>query len=394
MTTNPKISIFILLASATLTVMAGAIIAPVLNLIRDGVGVEASAARIVITTHSIFVAIFSPVFGIAIDRIGPKRPYIFGLALYGIAGGSGLFVTNYWVLLAVRALLGIGVAGIMTSITILIFDLYNQGAERNKIMGWRSSSQSVGGIVWPLLGGFLGTFSWHFPFAVYLIGIPMGLFVLLFIPEQNRKLSINKIVSEKSVFVIFRENISLLIPYGIVFLSSVFLYSIVVFLPSVLENLGIINSFKVGLFISGMSLMSAVSAFMYGKIRAHLSYHTIVILGLAFWIIGFTTLSQVSSIWVIGISVAFFGIGGGMMMPVAQLWAGELVPASFRGRITSYLGSFGLGGQFLSPIILSPIASSFGLNSVFLVIGIVNVILMLVFLTVLRGITVKTDYLI
>ncbi|MGD9118627.1 MAG: MFS transporter [Dehalococcoidia bacterium] len=394
MTTNPKISIFILLASATLTVMAGAIIAPVLNLIRDGVGVEASAARIIITTHSIFVAIFSPVFGIIIDRIGPKRPYIFGLALYGIAGGAGLFVTDYWVLLAVRALLGIGVAGIMTSITVLIFDLYNQGEERNKIMGWRASSQSVGGIVWPLLGGFLGTFSWHFPFAVYLIGIPMGLFVLLFIPEQNRKLSINKIVREKSVFVIFRENISLLIPYGIVFLSSVFLYSIVVFLPNVLENLGIISSFKVGLFISGTSLMSAVSAFMYVKIRAHLSYRTIVILGLAFWIIGFTTLSQVSSIWLIGISLAFFGIGGGMMMPVAQLWAGELVPASFRGRITSYLGSFGLGGQFLSPIILSPIASSFSLNSVFLVISIVNVILLLAFLTVLRGITVKTDYLI
>ena len=44
---------------------------------------------------------------------------------------------------------------------------------------------------------------------------------------------------------------------------------------------------------------------------------------------------------------------------------GELVPASFRGRITSYLATFGYIGQFLSPIILSPVASSLGLNAFF-----------------------------
>ena len=76
MKTYSKAALWIILASATLTVMAGAVIAPVLNLMGEGLGVSQSSARILITTHSIFVALFSPLFGVLIDRVGPKKPLI------------------------------------------------------------------------------------------------------------------------------------------------------------------------------------------------------------------------------------------------------------------------------------------------------------------------------
>ena len=65
MNTYNKATLWVILASATLTVMAGAIIAPVLNLMGEGLGVDPGAARILITTHSFFVVIFSPIFGIS-----------------------------------------------------------------------------------------------------------------------------------------------------------------------------------------------------------------------------------------------------------------------------------------------------------------------------------------
>ena len=182
-----KATLWVILASATLTVMAGAIIAPVLNLMGEGLNVEPSSARILITTHSIFVALFSPLFGVLIDRIGPKKPLVIGLALFCVSGGTGLFINDYWLLLISRAVLGIGVAAIFTSITVLVFNLYKQGTERNKVMGYRASSQSIGGITWPLLGGFLGTFSWHYPFAIYFIGVPLCLLTILFIPETQQE---------------------------------------------------------------------------------------------------------------------------------------------------------------------------------------------------------------
>ena len=199
-----RFTLWVLLVSATLTVMAGAILAPVLNMMREGLGVDPASVALIITTHGLFVAIFSPLFGNLIDRIGTKKPFMFGLALYGLAGGSGLFITSYWALIVSRAILGIAVAAIINSITVTILNLY-KGAERNKIMGWRGSANSFGGVIWPLLGGFLGTFFWHLPFAVYLIGIPLGFLALITVPETHRE-KIQDAGKEGSVLKVFKNN--------------------------------------------------------------------------------------------------------------------------------------------------------------------------------------------
>lgn len=75
------------------------------------------AARLIITTHGILIAICSPLVGLLIDKFGAKRPFVLGLILYGLAGGSGLLIDNYWLLIVSRVLLGVGVAAIFTSIT-------------------------------------------------------------------------------------------------------------------------------------------------------------------------------------------------------------------------------------------------------------------------------------
>jgi len=341
-------------------------------------------ARVIITTHSIFVAFSSPFFGILIDRIGPKQPFTLGLLLYGISGGAGLFINNYWLLLCSRALLGIGTAAIFTSITILIFDLYEQGTKRNKIMGWRASSQSVGGIIWPLLGGFVGTFSWHYPFGVYFVGLPVSLLVLLYIPRIKRDLPIPAADKETTVLRLLRGNPTLFIIYGLSFLNMILLYAFVVFLPAVLKQLGVESTFHVGLFISTIGIVAGITAPMYARIRSKLSYKSIVAMSFTLWTASFIILSQANTTWFVVLSIALFGMGQGILMPAVQLWAGEMVPASFRGRITSYLGTFGLVGQFLSPIILSRMESSLGLNPVFLVVGITCAVLLVLFFTFFR----------
>ena len=143
---------WIILASATLTIMASAIIAPVLNLIREGLNVDPASIGFIIAILGFFVALFSPLVGAVIDRIGTKKPFLFGLVLYGLAGGSGFFINSYWLLMISRAFMGIAVAAIITSAAVMVLDLY-QGAERDKFMGWRGSAVILGGIVWLLVGG-------------------------------------------------------------------------------------------------------------------------------------------------------------------------------------------------------------------------------------------------
>ncbi|MFP4197299.1 MAG: hypothetical protein ACLFS6_06565 [Methanomassiliicoccales archaeon] len=61
--------------------------------------------------------------GLLIDRIGARSPYIIGLLLYGIGGGSGPSLDPYLPLLVSRALLDIAVALIFTSITVILLNL-------------------------------------------------------------------------------------------------------------------------------------------------------------------------------------------------------------------------------------------------------------------------------
>lgn len=366
-----RFTLWVLLASATLTVMTGSIIAPVLNLLRDGLGVDPASAGLIITTHALFMALFSPLIGNLIDRVGARKLFVSGLVLYGLAGGSGLFITSYWVLIVSRAILGIAVAAIATTIVVTILNLY-KGVERNKVMGWRGSANSFGGIIWPLIGGFLGGFSWHLPFAVYFLGIPLGFFALIIMPETRKEKNQNT----GSVLKVFRIKPVLFVIYGLLFLTMTLLYTIVVFLPQLLETMGISSPFYISLFLAVTALSAGLTSLMYGKIKSRLSYKMIVLIALSLWAVGFTAISQASSSVIIAASVALFGVGQGMVIPAIMVWAGETVATSFRGRIISYLIAFGFIGQFSSTIIFGPVSLSFGLNGVFLMAGVICALLL------------------
>jgi len=365
--------------------MAGAIISPVLNPMGEELGVDPALTRLIITTHGIFIALCSPLIGIIIDRIGAKKPLIFGLIIYGFSGSAGLIITSYWLLIVSRIIIGVGISAIFTSITVLILNLY-EGQQRNSVMGWRASSNNFGGILWPLLGGYLGTFSWHTPFAAYLVGIPLGILVFLTVPDKHKGVteSTDAVNHKESAWRIFKSIRILYITYGLTFFTHILLYANVVFVPQLVEPFGTISPFHIGILLSTMGLAAAVSSLMYGKIKAGLSYKTIVIIVLLIWVAGSIIISQASSTMMVGLAMALYGFGMGAIMPTTVVWTGESVPALFRGRLTSYLATFGYVGQFLSPVILSPIASLFGLSTVFIIIAGISTLLFIGLLFFLR----------
>ncbi len=367
MTCSKRLSLGVILTSATLTIMAGSIIAPVLNVMRDGLGVAPSSVGLIITTHGLFMAFFSPLMGNVIDRKGARRPYILALIGYGLAGGSGLLINSYWVLLVSRACLGIALAGIFTGINVLILNMY-EGDERNKVMGWRGSAQSFGGVIWPLTGGALGGFSWHLPFGVYMLAIPIGLLAMAFVSEPaTHRRSGPPSDNGTSVFKVFRQNRILLIIYGLMFFANVLLYVIVIFLPQLLETFGISSTFRIGMFLTAMTGSAGATAFIYGKIRSRFSYPAIVKTAVIIWSAAFAIISQATDSRIIAMSIALFGVSQGLILPTVMVWIGDVVPLSFRGRFSSYLGTFGFIGQFLSPILFAPILIKVGLPGVFMV---------------------------
>ena len=226
----------------------------------------------------------------------------------------------------------------------------------------------------------------HLPFAAYLIGFPIALMAYFAIPETHRSADhpTDGAVNQELTLNIFRNKPIVFVPYGLVFIGNILLYSIIVFMPGLLEPFGITSSFYVGTFISTVGLSGGATSLFYGRIKSRLSFNTILKISFLLWAVGFTIISQAPVVWLISVSIICFGIGMGMVIPTTSVWVGELVPAAFRGRMTSYITLFSYTGQFLSPIILSPIESSIGLNNLFLVIGISCAIFLLLSLILLR----------
>ncbi len=219
-----------------------------------------------------------------------------------------------------------------------------------------------------MIGGTLGGFSWRLPFAVYMLAIPIGLLAIAAVPEpaiQHRDGPESN--CRTSVFRVFRESPVLLVIYGLMFFANILLYAIVIFLPQLLETFGISSTFRIGLFITAMTGSAGVTAFIYGKIRSRFTYRVIVTIAVALWTVAFTFISLAPGSRIIAMAVALFGVSQGLIFPSVMVWIGDVVPPSFRGRFSSYLGTFGFIGQFLSPILLAPIFMVVSLKGVFLV---------------------------
>lgn len=66
---------------------------------------------------ALFVVIGAPIAGLMVDRWGRKPLLVVSIPLYALAGSSGFLLESLSSILVARALLGLAVAGIMTSVT-------------------------------------------------------------------------------------------------------------------------------------------------------------------------------------------------------------------------------------------------------------------------------------
>ena len=310
-------ALFTILAAATLAVMAGSIISPVISLMQGHLqGADENNIRFVITTHALFIALFSPLVGNLIDKFGAKKPFLFGLILYGLAGASGLFISNIVVMIISRVFLGIAVAAIANPLIVLILNAY-KGEECSKIMGWQASASALGGIIWPLIGGALGVLAWNLPFSIYLTGLPLGFLAWFTIPDVDRtaKAKFSSEATENvSSLQIIKQKPAILTVYALGLWAMVLLYTNVTFIPQLLvDDFAISNSFIISTFIGVMGLSAAITAFLYKTVKSKLSYKSISLIGLGLWAFGFLLLSQSLSMPAIILSIVLYGIGQGMI---------------------------------------------------------------------------------
>jgi len=115
------------------------------------------------------------------DLIGRRRLFMAGLVLFAVASLAGGLATSPGLLVAARAVQGLGAALLSPAALSLVTVMFTEGAERNKALGVWGAVAGSGGAAGVLLGGVLTEYAgWEW---VLFVNVPIGVAAALAAPR-------------------------------------------------------------------------------------------------------------------------------------------------------------------------------------------------------------------
>ncbi|GGU81592.1 MFS transporter [Streptomyces albospinus] len=138
--------------------------------ISDGLGASFTSLQWVMDSYALALAALLMVAGSAADLFGRRRLYVAGLVLFALASLACGLAPGADVLIASRAVQGIGAAAMFATNTPLLMAAY-QGRDRGVAFGVWGGTSGAAAAVGPVLGGLLTEYvDWR---AIFLVNLPL-----------------------------------------------------------------------------------------------------------------------------------------------------------------------------------------------------------------------------
>ncbi|SEM70342.1 MFS transporter [Paenibacillus sp. OV219] len=359
---------YIALATVPLVLVLGnSMLVPILPDMEKKLHITSFQSSLVITLFSVSAGLIIPISGYLSDRYSRKAVILPSLALYGIAGivaGIGAVMHSYWLLIASRALQGIGAAGTSPIAMALVGDMYKDGTE-SEALGLIEASNGAGKVVSPIIGSLLALIAWYMPLFAFPLFCAGSFFAMMLLIKEPPKASkeavpvkqyvgdIKKVFREKGRWLIssfIAGSLGLFILFGVLFRLSDLLEKAPYHIDGVAKGgvlaipllFLVITAYITGhriknngtlmrrLMIIGLAVMSgalAAAAFLHHNIYA---------------LIGFAALSS---------------LGTGMLLPCLNTLITGAVDRPHRGMVTSLYSSLRFLGVAFGPPLFGWMAS-------------------------------------
>jgi MFS family permease len=273
-----------------------------------------------------------------------------------------------------------------------------------RALGFRTSANSAGAAVWPLVGGAAGTLAWSVPFGVYLVALPLGLLAVATVPETgaptrrpggapspepdggassreadetpgtqttdgdgnpDASTTGGRRARLAATLGVLRANPGLPLAYLLALGTNALLYVVVVFYPQFLPGVGVTSSLAISVYLAANGAAGGLSAALYDRLVRRVDRSRLVFGAFGLWLVGFGLATAVETPLGAVVPVVLLGLGVGVVFPSTFAWVEAFAPPEAQGQFGSYVATFGYTGQFLSPVVFGPLVPLVGLRGVF-----------------------------
>ncbi|WP_159008659.1 MFS transporter [Bradyrhizobium sp. S69] len=144
-----------------------------LNSIGGSLGGGVSQLQWVVSAYTIAFAAFILTAGALGDRIGAKRIFIAGFAIFTAASVACALLPNATILIAARAVQGLGAAILVPNSLALLSHAYPDDKARGRAVGIWAAGASLALTAGPLVGGgLIALVGWR---SIFLVNLPIGI---------------------------------------------------------------------------------------------------------------------------------------------------------------------------------------------------------------------------
>jgi ACDE family multidrug resistance protein len=325
--------------------------------------ITAFQTSMIITVYSIVAIFLIPVAGYLSDHIGRKKVIIPSLIIAGIGGlisgwAAWKLENAYWVILAGRALQGVGAAGAMPIVLPLVGDMFKNEDDVSSCLGLIETSNTFGKVLSPILGSLLAGFIWFLPFFSFPVFCTISVIMVMVLVKSPK--SRTKPIPFKQFFTnvkkTFTEKGKWL--YAIFFIGGILmlvLFGILFYLSEIFETKYGIKDLKKGLFLALPLGALCLASFIAGKaikknkiLMKWLTFGGIIMAAVAILALWFSI-----KLWFMLTMFLIAGIGIGIGLPCLDALITEGIEKEERGTISSIYSSMRFIGVAAGPPIIA-----------------------------------------
>ena len=296
--------------------------------------------------------IAAPFIGSLADRFGRRPIILLSLSACVLVFSGYLFAISAWMLILVRGLAGLFIAGLIPAIISSVGDLAAEN-RRAQWIGIVNGGASIGWVVGPYLGGLLyDSFGYVVPFVVSTaLEFAALLLALFFVPEthvpsmQDRRLPLPQMrglqaSSAMPVFVL-----SMLISFGVMFAWAFIEPEFMFYLYDDLAW----TSSQLGLAIGAYGLAVMCGEFAFGHLSDRLGRKPVLLLGLTLFAAQFVGLVIFRDMTWITVSFIVAGLGNALYDPTLCALLLDITPPESTAGVMGLKSTVGSIGNILGP---------------------------------------------